>query len=439
MINSAKYLGYFLLLCIIFMGSPVYGHAEKDKSRYVSPDGVNIGLCDNPLRPCKTISYATSRAAKGDKVLVSAGNYHLNSIDEILTFKSQIIPIKGGYNKFDHFSSQSPSTNITQLTGLPSDLTDYARNQGFKVIADGKSKFSRQQISRINDQSVAGATSHGSAKCHNGIAIDFPCNNLELVSHVALNEFSLNPPTASDIWGHVDLNTGQEYALIGTGNGVVVFDLTIPESPREVGTIAGLASSWRDIKVYQYFDYALNAWQAYAYATVDYSNDNVMIINLNQLPHSVSLVKKDIAVRQAHNVYISNVDYTYNISLNSQTPTLQFVGSEGNSVRSTSFLSYSLENPTSLSILPVGKNKTSGYTHDGTSLVVEDDRTQIDCGLSVGDACKIFIDFSEKEIKLWNVTTPGEEKKLSDIIYNDVSKDIFFVFTPPSRVNILIF
>jgi len=408
-----------LTLVGLFSSAIVSAHAEKDKSRYVSPTGIDSGLCDNPLRPCKTLLYGLSRASKGDKVLLSSGEYNIETLEEILAFKNTLIPVLGGYNRFDHFSNQSPSTNQTKLTGIPHDMVDNVRQKGFSVIADGKEKLSKQRINTANKQYLAASKSHATAACVDGYAAGFACNNVDLVAHVALNDFSTRPNSGNDIWGHVDLNTHKEYAIVAIAKGVVIFDLSNPESPKEVGTTSGLSSTWRDIKVYQYYDKALKVWQAYAYVTIDKRDDFVSIIDLNQLPNSVSLVAKDRAVSQAHNVYISNVDYSLNIPLNEATPTLQLVGAPRTSTYNQSFLSYSLEDPRKLAALPAGDNLKNGYTHDGTSIRIDDERKNTDCENN-GKTCEIFIDFNETEIKIWNVTIPGQEKQLSNITYSDV-------------------
>ena len=414
------------LLSTLLLTNQAIAHAEKDKARFVAVSGIDQGLCDNPLRPCKSLSFAISRAAKGDKVLVSAGTYQLESLDEVIAIKSRLVPVLGGYNRFDHFLNQSPSTNITQLIGLPSELTNYARQQGFTIMADGKSKFSRQKTSALTAQYAQAQQSHGAANCDDGLSAGFTCNNIELVSHVAIADFSSTPGEANDIWGHVDLNTHKEYALIGVSNGIAVFDISEPTQPKEVGTILGETTTWRDIKVYQYFDHTLNVWQAYAYATIDGKNDFVSIIDLNQLPASVSLVKKDQAVARAHNVYISNVDYTLNSPLNKATPTLQLIGSSGNNIASNSFISYSLAAPKSLSPLSFGNRLANDYTHDATSMRIDDERKNTDCN-NDGKTCEVFIDFNEKEINIWNASIPGQEKKLSNITYNDVDLSFQYV------------
>jgi choice-of-anchor B domain-containing protein len=417
----------FVVLATMLYSHLTFAHSEHDKARFVAETGKDTGKCDQVLRPCKTIAYAVLQANKGDKILVSAGEYTVNSSEELFYLKSALVPIFGGYNRFDHFQSQSPDTNPTELKNIPLDMAEPLRQQGFVVLADGKSLFANNSPegnalqSKLDSYYTLSQKQTG-VDCVDGSAGSFACNNIDLLAHMPLNEFSSKPNAANDIWGHVDLNTGDEYALIGLRNGVAVVNVTNPENPEEVGTISGLNSSWRDIKVYQYFDSSINAWQAYAYATVDSATDYVTIINLNQLPNSVSLVDKNKVVTKAHNVYITNVDHTLNIALPGLTPSLQLIGSNK---FGGAFHSYSLKNPATLT--PLSDNYFgSGYTHDGASLNITDSRKQSQCNTQ-GDSCTVFIDFNEKEMKLWNITDASATTLLGTGEYNDVAKSNQYV------------
>jgi len=397
-------------------------HSEHDKARFVAEQGQDTGNCDNALRPCKTISYAVQQANKGDKILIAAGRYAINSSNELFYLKSALVPVLGGYNRFDHFQSQSPNTNVTTLTNVPMDMVDELRAKGFTIIADGKSMHQDQALQQklVAYQTLSEAQSNQA--CENGKAGKFDCHNIDLLAHMPLTAFSSSPSSANDIWGHVDLNDGNEYALIGLRNGVAIVNVTDPSSPVEVGTIPGKNSSWRDIKVYQYFDKGLKLWQAYAYATIDNATDYVTIIDLNHLPNSVSLVERNKNVAEAHNVYISNVDHTLNTALPGMTPTLQLIGA---SKFGGAFHNYSLENPATLA--PLGQASVgSGYTHDGASLLIEDDRKTSDCE-SLNAPCTLFIDFNEKEMKLWNISDANDVKQLGTATYDDVSPSFQYV------------
>lgn len=412
----------FVVMAALLISLSTLAHSEHDKARFVAETGKDIGKCDQVLRPCKTIAYAVQQANKGDKILVASGQYSVTSSEELFYLKSALVPIFGGYNRFDHFQSQSPDTNPTELKNIPVDMAEPLRQQGFVVLADGKSLFSKNSAAGKALQSKLDSYYTLSEKqtnvaCVDGQAGSFACNNIDLLAHIPLSEFSSQPTAANDIWGHVDLNTGDEYALIGLRNGVAVVNVTNPTAPEEVGTISGSNSAWRDIKVYQYFDSNINAWQAYAYATIDSATDYVTIINLNQLPNSVSLVEKNRVVTKAHNVYITNVDHTLNIALPGLTPSLQLIGSNR---FGGAFHSYSLTNPATLTALSANYFG-DGYTHDGASLNITDNRKDSQCN-SASASCTIFIDFNEKEMKLWDITDTAATTLLGTGEYNDVAK-----------------
>jgi choice-of-anchor B domain-containing protein len=66
---------------------------------------------------------------------------------------------------------------------------------------------------------------------------------------------------------------GKEYALVGTYAGMSIIDVTNPNSPISVQQIAGIASSWREIKVYR----------NYAYITSEAGGSGLQIVDLKPL------------------------------------------------------------------------------------------------------------------------------------------------------------
>ncbi|HEX5793658.1 MAG TPA: choice-of-anchor B family protein, partial [Rheinheimera sp.] len=313
---ACRWLLTAALLLPLLWSFAAHGHAEHDKARFVAVDGVDAGRCDKPLRPCKTIAYAVQRANKGDKVLVAAGHYQLTDDEQLFYFSSDLVPVLGGYSRIDHYQLQAPDINRTLLSGIPLQWQEDVSRRGFHLIRDGKAQLSDTLALRLlQHQSLS--SSQPSAACINGQAGNFSCHNVDLVSHMALSAFSSRPSAASDIWGHVDLNSGTEYALIGLINGTAVVSLANPAAPVEVGTIAGSSTTWRDIKVYQYFDLHLRRWQAYAYVSSE-GSDGIQIIDLTRLPAAVSLAATYSGVTSSHNLFISGVDYSTN-SANSNT------------------------------------------------------------------------------------------------------------------------
>lgn len=389
-------------------------HSEHDKSRFVASTGQDSGLCDNALRPCKTIAYAVKHANKGDRVLVADGEYQVADVEELFLLISEIVPVMGGYNRFDHFLSQAPQLNQTVITGVPTEFALALTERGFRVISDGIGRYGTE-LNELLEEHESLQQDHSSQACVNGKSASFSCDKIDLVSHMALGSFSSSPSAANDIWGHVDLNTNTEYAIIGLKNGTAIVSLADPENPKEVGLIRGSSTSWRDIKVYQWFDTTSLRWQAYAYVSSE-GSDRIQIVDLSQLPDSVSLVATDSAASSAHNVYISNVDYSTNTALDGLSPALHIVGQ--GSVGGA-FTTFGLDDPKKLVSLYAHAGATrSDYTHDAASMVVADDRAQSSCQTSL---CTVLMDFNEDSMRLWNVSSLSQSTPLADVSYDNAA------------------
>jgi choice-of-anchor B domain-containing protein len=402
------------LLTSLLFSAAALSHAEHDRARFVAPTGKDAGRCDSPVRACQSISYAVQQASKGDRVLVAEGQYKVQNADDLFYLTSKLVPVLGGYNKFDHFLDQAPGINSTILTGVPDAYIGQLQLQGFVVVNDGFSqRFADSAALEQTQQQLQ--QSQGPTPCVDGKAGIYPCKNIDLVSHVALADISLKPGAANDIWGHTDLNTGTEYAIIGLNNGTAVFSLADPAAPKEVGAIAGSRTSWRDIKVLQYYDDSLARWRAYAYVSSE-GSDNIQILDLNQLPGSVRLVAADKAVTSAHNVYISHVDYTTNTALDGLEPTLHIVGQK---TVGGAFTTYGLKNPEALTPYYLHSNGVrSDYTHDAASMVVDDNRAQQGCQRN---SCTVLMDFNEQSVRLWDITTLTGAGALADLTYPNAS------------------
>lgn len=105
----------------------------------------------------------------------------------------------------------------------------------------------------------------------------------------------------SNIWGYVD-SLGNEYALVGTETGMSIVNVTNPNAPVEVFTVAGTTSIWREIKTHG----------KYAYVTTEGGTLGLQIVNLSNLPASISskYYKGDGAINgllnKAHALHIDN-------------------------------------------------------------------------------------------------------------------------------------
>ncbi|MBP7821683.1 MAG: choice-of-anchor B family protein [Saprospiraceae bacterium] len=96
--------------------------------------------------------------------------------------------------------------------------------------------------------------------------------NLTLLSHLTYPGKEL-----SNIWGYTAPD-GTEYAILGTTNTISIVSLADPTNPQEVANVPGPNTSWREIKV----------WGEYAYVGLDNVSVGLLIIDLTNLPNSVT-------------------------------------------------------------------------------------------------------------------------------------------------------
>ena len=361
------------LLVLIIQSSFVHAHADHDKARFVSSSGSDSGKCDDASKPCKTITYAGLQSNKGDTIRLAAGNYKIEDVDTLFYLLSDLVPVKALYSELSGFKEANPA-NITRLTGVPLEFADKLAAKGFSVIVDAKgldinkTRDIREKIQMYERLKVA----KPATVCVNGFAGDHACQNMDLLAHVPLSSFSTNPSAANDVWGFYDVNDGKEYAILGLRNGVGVVEVTDPEAPRMVGSISSESTSWRDIKVYQHFNRVTARWDSYAYVTADSASVGTMIIDLRSLPNEISVAASDNSDISAHNVYLSNVDYSLGVALNGVDPFLHIAGSNRNG---GAFNTYRLDNPIEPeSVYSNESSSRSNYSPDVSSMVVTDDR-----------------------------------------------------------------
>ena len=394
-------------------------HADHDKARYVSADGMDVGKCDDPAQPCKTVNYAGLQSNKGDTIRMAAGNYKIEDVDTLFYLLSDLVPVKGLYSETSAFE-KTDVNNITRLTGVPLEFADKLASKGFTIIVDAKgldvekTQNIREKMQVYERLKVA----KPATVCDNGFAGDHACEKMDLLAHVPLSSFSTNPSAANDVWGFYDVNDGKEYAILGLRNGVGVVEVTDPEAPRMVGSVSSESTSWRDIKVYQHFNRATARWDSYAYVTADSASVGTMIIDLRSLPEDISVAASDKSDISAHNVYLSNVDYSLGVALNGVEPFLHIAGSNRNG---GAFNTYRLDNPLEPdSVYSNGSSSRANYSHDVSSMVVTDDRKDTQC-VAAGPHCEIFFDFNEDNFQIWDKTQNSAPSRLSTTSYPKVS------------------
>jgi len=416
MIKKSVFLSLVLLGTVLTGIS--YGHGERVKPVFVSPDGLDAGQCDDVSAPCRTLGYALRWVGKGGQIRVASGQYRVTNADDMFHLISDVFDIRGGFDAQDEFRTSIAQSST--LIGIPEEFAPTLRGKGFHVLSDGKA---------VDQQVAAAATDllqrHESLKtsvsfqpCTGGTAGSFACDKVDLLSHVALgSSVSANPSQGADVWGFVDLNSNREYAFVGYNIGTAVFDVTDASNPREVGFIDGQNTSWRDIKVYQHWNATTERFDAYAYVTTDGSGDGLFVVDLTGLPHSIARVNYASDFTAAHNVFATDADYGTGLSMTGGTPSLIIAGS--NRVNTAGqYRSYSLADPSSPQFIAMPSSGITGYMHDAASMLITDSRKDSQCvNAAASPHCEILFDFNVRTVDIWDITDPSDPELLSSPTY----------------------
>jgi choice-of-anchor B domain-containing protein len=134
--------------------------------------------------------------------------------------------------------------------------------------------------------------------------IAFPASGVTLLSWIPLVDFDPATVSGDDCWGYVSPG-GREYAIIGLSLGTAFVDVTDPGDPQVVEIIPGPTSTWRDIKTYQTWAYAVSE-----------AGDGIQVIDLAQIDSGVVTLTGTVtaggtlSTTATHNVAIDPVSGT---------------------------------------------------------------------------------------------------------------------------------
>ena len=398
---------FFLALLVLSLSAATRADGDEPPV-YVAASGTDAGNCQNAVSPCQSIAFALDLAGKNAQVRVGDGSFELTDSADIIYLLSGAIDVRGSYG----------AGSRSVLVGVPPEFAAELESKGFQVITDSKGLHSSAVKAHQTVQANMAAT-----VCSAGFASVYPCSNVDLLSHIS----DRTPGSrGADIWGFMDLNTHREYAIVGYSSGTAVFDVSDAENPIEVGFVNGQNTTWRDIKVHQFWNAADGRWNAYAYVTADNASDGLVIIDLSELPHRISRASYASDFAAAHNVFLTDIDYSTGLALtDGHAPNLILAGSNLSDGR---FRTYSLANPASPSFVaapatPAGQPGGNRlYMHDAASMVVTDARKDSQCVNAAGrDHCDVMFDFNESSLDIWDVSVPSNAVRLSSMPYSNSS------------------
>ena len=244
----------------------------------------------------------------------------------------------------------------------------------------------------------------------------FPCRGIDLQSFVSLDALlsgTVPPgtppaPSGSALWGFASKNDGREYAFFGTSKGAAVVDVTDPTRPVVVGSVPGLISPWREVKVYQFFNPAKGRYDAYGYVVSEAPGSGLQILDLTDLPKSVKLAATSTAFARAHTLSIANVDYATGAGNVPDLPPVLYV--EGSNV--AGLLAFDVSNPVAPRLIGTYFNS---YAHDIWAGVLRGDRARV-CP-SGSDPCEIVVNWAGDAIRVLDFSVKENPMLISRLIY----------------------
>ncbi|MDX1517319.1 MAG: choice-of-anchor B family protein, partial [Woeseiaceae bacterium] len=324
-----------------------------------------------------------------------------------------ITNVRAGFDPADRF--ETPGVSTTVLLGVPAEYRSQLASLGFHVVADRKFESATRIAATEKYLAQHRRLQSGLAAtpCVGGSVNGLECDNTELLAHVPFGDVSAGPGAAADVWGFVDLNTNREYAIVGYNIGTAVFDVTDAQNPREVGFVDGQNTTWRDIKVYQFWNTADSRWNAYAYVTTDGVGDGLFVIDMTELPQRIRRIGYGGDFSAAHNVYAIDTDFGTGLSLSGNAPSLVIAGSNNGGGR---FRLYSLASPQAPAFVVIPSAGNAGYMHDAASLVIGDSRKDTQC-VNATDACVVLFDFNETTVDIWDISNTASPQLLSRTQY----------------------
>ena len=249
----------------------------------------------------------------------------------------------------------------------------------------------------------------GFRACSNGVAGDFSCDGVNLMSRLARARMGNTQGSVNDLWGWTDPDTGIEWVLVGHTGGTSFVSLEDPERPVYAGilplTEGAQPSLWRDIKVYM----------DHAFIVADGAGQHGMqVFDLTQLrgvsspPETFSATTMYARIHSAHNIVINaETGFAYSVG-----------GNGGNETCGGGLHMIDIRTPTDPQFAgcfadeSTGSRRT-GYTHDAICVVYRGPDTE-------HQGREICFGSNETALSIADVSDKANPAALAAVSYPDV-------------------
>lgn len=233
--------------------------------------------------------------------------------------------------------------------------------------------------------------SQAQSLCESGFADNFPCDRMDLMSH--MSNAQLMGTGANDVWGWTDPETGVEYALIGERQGLAMVDLSEPTDPVLVAFMYTQTSNstWRDMKVYE----------NHVYVVSEANGHGLQVLDLNQLRDLT-----EFPTILEPTTWVSNFSDAHNVVIDEESALLYAVGTN---LAGGGLVVFDISAPANPTLL--GVFGEAGYTHDAQGVVYAGP-DQAHLGESIVFAA------NASQLAILNTTDPTDIGTISTITYD---------------------
>lgn len=194
------------------------------------------------------------------------------------------------------------------------------------------------------------------APCDDGMAAGmFPCDGIDMMSFIPHGD--LGTTFANDMWGWTDPATGQEYALLGAGEGTVFVDITDAKRPDVLGILPTQTSDnffWRDIKVFE----------DHAFIVSEDNGHGMQVFDLTQLRDWDGTY-----TFYENTAHYDGINSAHNIAINEDTGFAYAVGVRGTGSCDGGLHMIDISDPANPTF--AGCFGDNGYVHDAQCVIYE--------------------------------------------------------------------
>ena len=166
----------------------------------------------------------------------------------------------------------------------------------------------------------------GHRPCVNGFAGPFPCDRVDLMSFLPMDEIGGGPGSiyggpGNDVWGWTDPQTGKEWVIAGRSNGTSFVDASDPRNPVFVANLPahGVTELHSDMKVYR----------NHAYIVKDGPGNGIQVFDLTRLR---DIDPDDAPVTVDADAVYEEISNAHDIAINEDTGFAYAVGATGGAI-----------------------------------------------------------------------------------------------------------